>query len=515
MNEYQREKRMKYITIDKLGDMFRWGYENDYYYDEECKGYMDEDSGGSDAFRIVYLTMLYEQLIGENEERKIKAAVAWHDPDNLTFRKDVVAAFLNLSICKYNDIDTVEKLIDYLNQYTVNPLIRVDGNPIFHAVCFNGYIANHQLIYTGGDKKGIWDDLYKDDHLYKLNLGCELTGADGNKIWSESFKQNPPIHCDKEEIVEIDSDVRIVYGHTRGGDWIHYVKADPKDPKKQGKFIAYNINTGKRIEYKGAAIAHDEEVVILQHKSVLYRVEGNEIKEIYRLGKDIPEYVDTESVSYNGSKNRILIAPAIRGQFVPYIIDFNGNFVEQDCSMAKYMWYTAISLDYILSNKKDIDYDDLCYDQFMYPKGEVYDKFHLEGDAITFNSVMAFAKKYNDSERELLDSMHPFIRLILVLGQVMDHDMDLSNLLCAIRNDFIKTDQEYWDTLTDMFYSTSDDKSETVDRDVLSYRFGDGYRIEYRYNQFVSMEYVDKCVLESFLEGKLEDYIEEVWFKNE
>lgn len=501
MNEYQREKRMKYITIDKLGDMFRWGYENDYYYDEECKDYMDKEPDGSDAFRIVYLTMLYEQLIGENEDRKIKAAVAWHHPDDLTFRKDVVSAFLNLSIVKYNDIDSVEKLIDYLNQYTVNPVIRVDGNPIFHAVYDKGYITNHQLIYRGSEEKKIRDESFKNDHLYKLNLGCDIDSSDEKKIWSESE--------------EIDSGVRNVYGHTRGGDWVHYEITNPDAPKKPGKLIAYNVYTGKRIEYKGVVVAHDKEVVILQYRSVLYRVEGNEIKEIYRLGKDIPEYVDTESIVYSGSKNRILIAPAIRGQFVPYIIDYDGNFVERDCSMAKYMWYTAISLDYILSNKKDIDYHDLCYDCFIFPGTDIYQKFHLEDDAITFNSVMAFAKKYNDSERELLDSMHPFIRLILVLGQVMDHDMNLSNLLCAIRNDFIKTDQKYWDTLTDMFYSTSDDKSETVDRDILAYRFGDGYRVDYRYNQFVSMEYVDECVLEPFLEGKLEDYIEEVWFKNE
>lgn len=238
------------------------------------------------------------------------------------------------------------------------------------------------------------------------------------------------------------------------------------------------------------------------------------LEKIFSLNTDgiFFEYIDTEVTGMRQRSNRLLIAPVIRGAFVPYEIDFDGKYIEVDSSVAEYVWWTALSLDYSLTKYEPLSYQMFNYIS-KYGEGYDYEKFRLDDPVITFNGIKEFTHKYEDSEPELKKSMQPFILLMFTLGHVIDHDADISDLLLAIRIDYLKSNEAYWRKLLDTYYSNLNGQDEIVGSDLLSQWINEKHKyvIGYKYNRFVSEEYVDG-VVKVFEQGKLMDYIENVWF---
>ena len=54
---------------------------------------------------------------------------------------------------------------------------------------------------------------------------------------------------------------------------------------------------------------------------------------------------------------------------------------------------------------------------------------------------------------------------------------------------------------------------EIVDRDLLGQRFGKNYVIGYRYNSFVSQEYVED-VIAKYGTQRMKEYVKKLWFKD-
>lgn len=523
-DEFDMEGYIELLKIDKLGDLLLWAFEHDFYYEEEYSEYFADSSDGSDALRMVYLNLWYEDLIYESERRAVEYAVTWKAPGEEVTKDEVVQALLGLSTFKCFGVDSLEKLVDYLNGYAVNPMIRANSVAMFDALTEGGYIVNHQLIYFGNVKKEMWpDEPYRRDHLYKLNLELEPVGYDEKTIKVAVREEKYKNRCNPDDIVELDSDIVFRFGHSTDRNWVMYEKDNPANRfidrfvslKKPGTLVAYNVNHGRRIEYKGNVISYCDGIVILQYKNELYRVDGNQIIKIYSLNIEIPEYVNTEFDGYRFRDKRILIAPAIRGQFVPFEIDYDGNVIGDDCMLSDYIWYSVISLETILCNKEDLPYDDFCHD-YRKHMGRIwddpYEALRLEGGVITCASIEKFYRNIRECDPRILDSMWPFIKLIIILSQVVDPDTDLSELLCAIRNDYIKSHKNYWDSVISLFYD-SDSDEEIIDKDILAHRINedDTELINYKYNQFVDMDYVMK-IFDLLMENKLEDYIEKIWF---
>ena len=521
------EQKLEFYTslykVDKLGDLFNWAFENEFEYEEEYGDYFAIDGGeGAEALRIVYLNLWYEDLICESDKREVEYAVSWRAPEEPTSKSEVVNAFLGLSTFKYLGIDSVEKIVDYLNDYPVNPMIRANSTVMFSALRKNGYIVNHQLIFFGNEKKEMNPfEPYKFDHLFKLNLELEPVGADPKTISMASGENLYINRCNPDDIVELDSEVAFCLGHSTDRNWILYEQYTghiPGYPRtlQPRILVAYNVNHGRKIKYKGSVVSHDKGIVILQHKNALYRVDGNQITKIYTLDKKIPEYADGGDEWYGFRRKRLLIGPAIRGQFVPFEVDYWGKVIGNDCLLSDYIWYSIISLETILCNKQDLPYDTFCEDYRKHMDrdwDDPYEALRLDNGSITCSSIESFYRKTKECAPEIIESMWPFIRLTIILGQVIDPDADLSEILWAIRNDYIKSHQDYWDSVISIFYDDSD--GEEIDKDILAHRLSeDGSElINYRYNHFVDEEYVGK-IMDLFLEDKLGEYLEKIWREN-
>ena len=523
LTEARRQKYIKYRSIKRLGDLFRYCYENDFYLEEDYNEYLYSDENGSDGLRIVYLNMIYEDLIAEYEHRNIEYYVVWQDPDEPPFRKDILSAFCDLMVFKYRGIDTLDGVIDFLNEYPVNHVISANAPAIFYALDEGGCIVNHWLIYYGDMFKELRSFNSRLNYLYKLNLESGPQSFDAKKIWRESFdiSDRYKLHYDKDEIVELDSKVCGILGDAMGGNYIIYDKEksedseDAEDTERFYKIAVCNVNTNKVTEYDGAVVAYNDGVVIVQHKNELYRIEGGDVRKIFSLNTDgiFFEYIDTEVTSMRQRFNRLLIAPVIRGAFLPYEIDFDGKYIGVDSSVAEYEWWTALSLDYSLTKCELLSYQMFNYIS-KYGEGYDYEKFRIEDPVITVNGIKGFMHKYEDSEPELIKSMQPFILLVFTLGHVIDHDADISDLLFAIRIDYLRSDEGYWRKLLDMFYSNLNGQDEIVGSDLLSQWINEKHKyvIGYKYNRFVSEEYVDG-VVKDYEQGKLMEYIENVWFE--
>ena len=504
MSVWDEYRDVGYMNISKLGDMLLYGYNNDFYFDEEYyKDYISKSTDLSDAFRIVYMILCFEDVIGFSDRKRIESVVAWNNPDEPALRDEVIAPFFELGIIKYHNIADIDGLVEFLNQYNVNEMIRENANAIFYALN-HGFIVNKKLYYYSDGTKEPWpDDNYAEMYLYRLDLSVEpkLVGFRSRKYLTKSYLCH---HLAGIEKVELVTD-RIIFpiGHSNDYNWVYYKRGDFR---RFPSLVSYNLTTDCENEYWGQIITYNNGAVIIQHNNMLYRISGNDIKMIYKLDKY--EYAQKDTYPLYGKS--ILIVPVIRGCFVPYRIDFEGKYITQDTCLSDYMWYTIISLEYLGLEYEDIPYADMCHRNWLHIKDD-FEEYKIS--LCTINNIDSFADKFSSEHPRLYELMQPLLKLLLMVGTVINIDTDISDFLLSVRNDFINSDKEYWNKLIDEKYELKNDGKEETGRDILANRFDDEFIIEYKYCLFVSQEYVDN-VEQMFLNGKIDEYIGNIWFKD-
>lgn len=502
LNKY-RDK--EYMKEKQLGEMFKLGYEHDFVYDEEYKEYVAKETDLSDALRIVYLTMCYEDIISFSERKMVEREVAWQCPEEDVLRCDVIAPFFKLSRIKYLGITDVDGLVEYLNQFEVPEMIKENVNRIFFDLD-DGFIVNHSFVYYSNESKELCSEernIYS--CLYKLDLSATPVheGSRAKEHINNSYAWSPMVG--KEHVRTLATDIASPYCHSKNCDWIYFTR---KVTDIKYVLVAVNVMTEREIEYDGVPISFNDGVIIIQNKGTLYRLDGNDISEIYKLDKF--EYADTHRSYFHCSRNELLISPVIRGAFVPYKIDYSGAYIGLDTTMSDYIRYSIISLEKLLIEGEDIDYHRFCYDG---PEWYAYEDEYLKIECCTINSIIRFVEKISLSRIELAEHMKPLVNLLQLLGTVLDRDTDISDLLRSIRNHYIDSDKEYWESMIDIKYAPEDGVDEAVNRDILAKRFSDNTIIGYKYCSFISKDYVD-MVAKTYASGGMQEYVGDVWFKD-
>ncbi|MCR5106307.1 MAG: hypothetical protein K6B68_17905 [Eubacterium sp.] len=551
-----RRKCKEYENIKNLGDIFRYAYEHDFYYyslsndDEDPYGvYLTDESEGSDALRTVYMCMLEKGLIATGKERyDFEYALRWFSSDETLYRAELVLPFLKLTLFKnlglididpdlYSDffdeyeqenpddfdpfdnnlsnsyaayIDTVniDPIVDYLNSFTVNEVIKENASDIFYTLNNYGNISGHSLIYYSDESGKLVPESHRFDHVFKLDLYA----------------------TEKQSIIELDSDIEYQFGHTDGGSWVMYGKKaktlDHEDTEENEsenicrniKLISLNAETGDKIEYKGVVVAYNnQDKVIIQRGNILYKVEGNCIEEIRNLGKreyvkwDNDEYLKISA--YSKLKEELVIHPILRGAFVPFRISYEGEYIGMDTSASQYIWWSILSMDYFNAKSQDLPYEIFCHGlNERYESDKKFKKFML--DKCSINEIMSFENKMYKRNKKLIKSMKPIFLLVTALSYAVDKDADISSLLCNIRKDFLNSQKSYWDDIIDMKYEHADKEDEDiVEKDLLGQRFCKDFVISYRYNSFVSQEYVEDVIVR-YGTHHMKDYVKKLWFKD-
>ena len=572
-----RRKYKEYDKIKYLGDIFRYGYEHDFYYyslndnEEDPYGvYLTDVYGGSDVLRTVYMCMCERGLIATEKERyDFEYALRWFSSDDSLYRAELVLPFMKFTLFKnlglididpelysdygmdsfstdsdlsesyaaYIDSANINPIVEYLNTFPVNEVIKENANDIFYAITEYGFISGHSLIYYSDESGELRTRSKKRDHIYKLDL-------------SEASYGNDPEKIDKDKITELDSDIEFQFGHTNEGNWVMYGKnieevtedkitnTSGKDDVKRFlmnitdsqeeqssddifrsvKLVSLNVVTGDKIEYKGAVVAYNnQDKVIIQKNNILYKVEGNHITEIRNLGKwEYVQYGDsipTQISVYNKLKEELVIYPVLRGAFVPFRISFEGEYIGMDTSASQYIWWSILSMDYFNAKSQDLPYEIFCHGlNERYESDKKFKKFML--DKCSINEIMSFENKMYKRNKKLIKSMKPIFLLVTALSYAVDKDADISSLLCNIRKDFLNSQKSYWDDIIDMKYEHADEEDEEiVEKDLLGQRFCKDFVISYRYNSFVSQEYVEDVIVR-YGTHHMKDYVKKLWFKD-
>ena len=498
-----RSRNSGYMPITRLVEMFQYGIDNDFEFDDvDSQDYIEKDSDGSDALRIVFMCMCYEDVISSSERWNIASAVSWHDPDDPRMRHEVISPFFKLGIIKYKGITDIKGLVDFLNNYPVNEMIKENAIGLFRALD-DGFISNHYIIYYSDESKELWPDTHdRYKYLYRLDLSKipELSGYRGKECLSREYLRH---HMAGKELVELlDSGIAFPQRHSIEGNWAYYEKVKSE---RTTYFAGCNVITGKKVKYEGCVVSHNETTTILQKDNILYRIDGNEIKKIYTLNEF--EYVDTHRSFFYSYENKLLIAPVLRGKFIPFLIDYNGEYVRQDTTVDMYIWYSIISLEKLLVDGKDVSYHDFCYPDPFIGNSEDED---LKIEKCSINGILQFMERIAVTRPKLVKSMHYLAKYLLLVGHVIDNDMDISDLLMSARNDFIDSESKYWTDVIRIKYGSGEDE-EIINRDLLSKRFYDDLVLGYKHCHFLSDEYVSK-VFKMYADGKLSDYIGQIWF---
>ena len=506
LDEYRNNGYMK---IKRLGDMFIHGYNHDFEYDEGYGDYIAVHPDCSDAIRIVYISMCDEEILGYSERRSIEMAVCWQNPDEPATRQEVIGPFFEIRKLRILGIDDIESLVEYLNQFSVKDIIKENVIGIFHAL-EDGYITNHQLIYYSDETKELWPeghDYYR--YIYKLDLSKspELKGIRTKERVQRSYIRHHM--AGKELVEELDHDIVAPAGYSKEGNWVYYEKRISTD---KCIFVTRNVITGKVFEYNGNVIATANNKAVFLWDNILYKVEGNNLKEIYTLDKF--QYVRQRSL-YTMGHEKILISPVLRGIFVPCLINFEGDSLGDDTTEGEYIWYSIISLANVLENNEDVDYYEFCHnrDHGFYSKHE-----ELLIEKCTVNNIVKFVENIAETDSKLADALDPVYKIVQMIGTVIDKEEDISDLLMSIRNDYIDSTIDFWNNLVNSAYELNEDidesKDEIVDRDLLEKRVYDDFVIGYQQYSFISSEYVN-TIKEKYADmNKMQDYIGTVWFKN-
>ncbi len=499
-----------YMKLEKLGDMFKYGYEHDFSYDEEYGDYIAVNPDCSDALRIVYISMCDEEILSYSERREIEMAVCWQNPDEPDTREEVIEPFFKIRKTKSLGIHDVEGLVEYLNHFTVKDMIKENVIGIFHAL-EDGYITNHQLIYYSDGSKELWPeghDYYR--YIYKLDLSKnpEIKGYRAKEYIYRSYIRHHM--AGKELVEELDHDIVAPAGYSKEGNWVYYEK---RISENKCIFVTRNVLTGKVFEYNGTVVATANNKVVYVWDNILYKAEGNDIIQIYELDKY--QYIDRQRSLFAMGHEKIMISSVLRGCFVPYYIDFKGGLLANDTSENEYVWYSIISLANILANNEDVDYYEFCHnrDHSFFSKHE---KLLLE--RCTVNNIIKFVENIAETDSKLADALDPVYRMVQMIGTVIDKDDDISDLLMSIRNDYIDSTIDYWNDLVNMAYDLGEDidesKDEIIDRDLLEKRVYEDFVIGYQQFGFISSEYVDSVKVEYADKNNMQDYIGAVWYKD-
>lgn len=504
-DEYRDTEFMK---IKGLGYMFQYGFEKGFDYDEDSKEYIAKETDLPDALRVVFITMCYEDIISFPERRILQSAVSWQNPDEDVLRQDVINPFFKLNTTKYLGIKDVKGLVNYLNHFTVPDLIKENVDGIFHALD-DGFIVNHHLIYYSDESKELWpEEGNRYSCLYKLDLGAKPT-LEGYRAKEMIYKTYVRHHMAGKELVEtLSSDVFIPRGHSKLCDWAYY---DVEEYIDEYTLVGVNVMTGRKVKYKGVPVISCDNKIILLKDNVIYAIDGNEIKQVKKLDKY--EYIDKESSFYYCGEKQLLIAPVIRGKFLPYKIDLKGDTVGFDVMPDNYIWYSIISLEMAVIGNKKISYNDFCHDGFGWFRDEDKD---LKIGSCTVNNILRFVENKSLSDSKLAKSMRPIVKLVMLIGTVIDKNTDIADLLLSIRNDYINSEKGYWDGLIETRYGKNSYKyrgEERIERDMLAEPFHEDGVIGYKHRRFISEEYVNK-VAEMYAQGKMKDYIGRIWFKD-
>ena len=498
----RRSKYKGYKKYKKLGDLLKYICENAFYYDHKYfeEFIMKENKENYEALRILFYSMLNENIISAYEMRKYISTFLWGDSEeDRDVDEDYIANPILLgefkeTLYKLNafkllkkDSLEIDSAIDYLNKYNVNIMLKKYLNEMLNE--YNGFFFfNHHLYFLSDDSKAFQpeSDTAYIDHLYCMSL--DINPYDFEK---------PSDY--KKYVKLIDKDVFNRFGASKEGSWIYYNKRESDD--KQTIFIR-NLLTDTVFEFEGLLISytHDEFVFLKGRK--IYRVIGNEINEIYEL---MPyEYVDIDKNFLRS--DGIVIAPVLRGMFMPYILKTDGSIERiMDLSLSDYIWSSYMSLTLYGLGRIDILQDCHWYNSRddYYPIDEEY-----RIKECTINNIMSFFEEIAITDSELADAMKPMIRLLQIIGIGLGNkNSEISDFIQGIRNDVIRSNEDYWKEL--LSYSND----EQITHEALLSGILDNQLLGDRFIKFIPDDYVD-YVTARHAKGEIRDYIAEVWFND-
>ena len=476
-----------YRDIERIGDMLSYSLENDFYYDEGEGEY--ESDAESDALRIVFLSMVYEELISMEEFNEYGRFI-WGIPEEPYLRSELIEAFCQMNLFRLQKIDDLETIIRYLNAYPVNLMIKENVTGIMTAIQ-QGFIYGHFLVYQSDASKDLMPDMrnhYSNiNRIYALDLCIDL-GRHADTDEENDMRENNY----REYAREMDNNACFIYGKSKSGNWFYY----RKESNSGGRHLVIrNVITDRKFEYKGVVISYNEGIILFMKDRKIYRIDGNDITEIYELQKY--EYIDMkESWMSNGE---IVIFPVLRGMFVPFILTDSGQFKKPDTNMGRYIWYSIISLALITSGRDDISYEAYCHNDYL-----CLDKAEYKIEKCTVDEILRFFERLAVTDTKLAESMKTFILVIQILGTVIRRDLDISSLLCAIRNDVIRSDDDYWEER--LAYG----KEHHSCREALYNGLLENPILGVRYTKFLPDDYAN-YIVSLYSKGILKEYIGNVF----
>ena len=427
-----RENGLGYILKNGIENSYYTDYEDDkensYYFLE----YTD-DRSVFNFFYITYLTMTLEGLLTEEEEGDFLARSVCSVDYGIEKNK-LIEFILGLNVFKSREIDSMDEVYLYLNQFRVHPIIM--AHPEFaYKNCFR---SGHGFIFYESDSTGRVFDYDADseenpglDRVFMLDLNKDY----GNTDYPSCAVQVGDIG---DVIIPMD-DTESLY--------VYFTD-------RYTHILVYSLVKRKIVRvFEGTYITRWHNKIIIENENRLYCISGVSVKKIYTLGKfEIAESYNPKTLYYPG---KISIKPLLRGCVIPYNIDYEGIFIEEfheefhevkrflietSESAGKYVWDSFIESETIANRLSGF-----------------FGDWKLKDDKCSVNNILEVFEKNKSDGEEFYNRTTTFRKFIRLLGEYYDKDEDISDILLKLRRHSIYLEQEYWNETIRKVYKKDKD----------------------------------------------------------
>ena len=460
---------------------------------------MDDLHGeGYRLLRVIILSMCVEGLIRSDEmlTAVFLASGYYHEDEGISLN-DFLTIFFDFSVFRYQGIKTVESAEAFLGRYAINSII--DAHPEFVFLDSKLIISHGHIIYRSNHTgKLILADYYgvNEDYClsYKFNSDDRISP---DRIYDLDLNKTYPTDNYWEYATEITrfSDANLyALECSEEGSYI-YITDDEK-------FLITIYDIVKQeivMKCEGVAISYANHKIIFREGNELNRIHGGEIDHIYTLKR-----FETAVWSWEcGNKEMIQIKPLILCMQMPYYIDFSGEIIGDSYSASEYVWNSFLTLE--------ITANTLCNTAVNSAK-EHLGKFGGEWEVSTcsVNEIKVFFERIKDKNPDFYNKTTTFQALINLIGEYVDKDGDISELLMHIRKCAILRNDKFWnDILGDIDYRELHQRLQWRDTDIVT--LDDKKLIGYEMGKFLPTRYMED-IFKLHKEGRFSEFIDNVWW---
>ena len=228
------------------------------------------------------------------------------------------------------------------------------------------------------------------------------------------------------------------------------------------------------IRCEGIFIAYAEHKIIFLDKktNLLYRIDGMNIKSIYRLNKFevcmwTPEY---------NRQDILCVSPLIRALSMPVYMDFEGNNINLERNKS-YIWNSFVLLESEANSIGSAPINSIESDGIHFKN-----EWQLEKCSV--NEILSFFQRIKSIHYDFYFKTLSFQKMINILSSYVNPDEDISELLLRFRRDSIYIEEEFWDSILDIDMASIFSKLGNND-DIISMT-EDKSLIDYEHKKFIT-----------------------------